>query len=166
MSGSRVSRFRSKFFPSSGNRFAVLQEYAMQYYAIFVMTVMIFVVVRIYYQQEVFWIGTVGGLLAVAVANMFAYVKMQRKIAEIFFVNDSFSIISVADIVYEQELKNFPLRFANPTRNGDTIQIHFTDQILTLKREDWDEFDLVWDWLNQNPPAPTGGGGITYTIVP
>lgn len=167
MSNNRISRFRSGNYPKSSSGFAVLQEYAMTYYAIFVMSVMIFVVARIYYQQSVFWIGVIGGLGAVFLANMFAYVRMHRKVAEILFVNDNFSVISVYDIVFAGELTNFPLRFANPARMSEGIQIHYTDQIIMLKREEWEDLDVIWTWLNQQPPAPGGGGQtVTYTVVP
>jgi hypothetical protein len=145
----------------------LLQEYAMQYYGVFFMALMIFVVSRIYYQKDVFWIGIIGGLGGLALANLFASVKMHRKIAEILFVNDTFSVISAYDIAFQSELTNFPLRLANPTRTAEVIQIHYTDVIMELKKEDWgEEFEVIWEWLNQTPPSSPGGGiGITYSIV-
>lgn len=139
----------------------------MQYYGIFFFTIMILVVTRIYYQKDVFWIGIIGGIGGLFLGNLFGSVKMNRKKAEILFVGETFSIISVNDIAFKTEFTNFPLRLANPTRSQDVIQIHYTDQIMELKREDWGEdFELIWEWLNQTPPSNSGGGiGITYHIV-
>lgn len=122
----------------------------MRYYAYFMFVVIVAVIIRMYYQQELLVFGIGGTAVSIALANMVAYVKLHRRIAEIFFHGDSFSVISIYDILHEQPKKAFPLKFANPTRTQDEIQFHFTDQIFVLRREDWsEEFELIWNWLNQ-----------------
>lgn len=143
--------FRSRNYPRSTQTFMVMQEFAMRYYAIFALIVMIGVVLRVYYQREAVLFGFIGAAIAIFLGNILATVQAKRKIAEIFFVNDGLSVISVYDILHQTPKRSFPLRFANPTRNGDQIQFHFEDQIIEIKREDWDEdFDLIWNWLNQS----------------
>ena len=150
MWNSRTARFRSSNYPKTGQPFMVIQETAMKYYGIFILAAMTAVMIKLYNRQDVLLVGMIGSVLAVVLANFSAYVVLHKRNAEIFFVNDNFSLISVYDILYEVPHKAFPLKFANPTRTEDEIQIHFVDQIMTLKREDWEEFDLFWNWLNQS----------------
>ena len=58
-------------------------------------------------------------------------------------------MISVYDIIYKKEPEPFPLIYTNAqlSADGDKISIHFHDQILTLRRENWEEFDLIWDYF-------------------
>ena len=88
MSNNRISRYKSRHYPKSKGGFALLQEFAMQYYAIFIFVLMIFVMTRVYYQKEILWVAVIGGLGSLSLANLVASVKMHRKIAEILFVND------------------------------------------------------------------------------
>ena len=80
---------------------------------------------------------------------MMAYIKLRKNIAEIFFLQDHFSLISVYEILYGSENKAFPLRYANPQRTADGISLHFDDQIINLKEEDWEDFELIWNCLTQ-----------------
>ena len=27
------------------------------------------------------------------------------------------------------------------------ITLHFNDQVIVLKQDDWEDFDLIWGWL-------------------
>lgn len=147
----RIMSFRSRHYPTAKSTFFVTQEYAMRYYAILAMILMIGVMLRVYAKLDIVIFGIVGAGLCLLLGNLFAQVQLKRKIAEIFFVNDGFSIISIHDILHQSPKRSFPLRFANPTRSDDMIQFHFEDQILQIKKEDWgEEFELIWDWFNQS----------------
>lgn len=93
----------------------------------------------------------IAELLALGIANIFAYSSMKKSYAQIFFVNNHFSLISVYDISFKEDNQGhvFPLVLANPRISADqnTLSIHFNDQIITLNREDWDDFDLIHNWL-------------------
>ena len=65
--------------------------------------------------------------------------------AEIFFVGEHVSLISVYDILFPKQKEAFPLRFTNPSRSENRISFHYNDQIISLKKEDWEEFDLIWE---------------------
>ena len=95
---------------------------------------------------------------ALILGNIVAYVTLKKQIAEVFFVGDSFSLISTYDILFKEPHRSFPIHLANPTRNADLIQLHYEDQIIMLKREDWDEFELIWNWL-------TSANRVTYTVT-
>ncbi|MDX2249659.1 MAG: hypothetical protein SF052_22945 [Bacteroidia bacterium] len=146
-----MTSFQSNHYPKSRNGVAVLQEYAMQYYGALNLILMLAVIVKVYaggYGQSVLWLAVIGEVAALGLGNLLAYGKLRRTIAEIFFVNDHFSMISVYEILFKGENNAFPLIYANPDMlNEDTVSIHFNDQILTLYRKDWEEFDLIRDYL-------------------
>lgn len=144
-----MTKFRSKHFPGSDKRIVLVQEYAMQYYATFALIVMLGVLVKVYVGQSVLWFGIIGMGLSIVLGNMLAYVRLKKSIAEIFFVQDHFSLISVYEILFGAENTAFPLRYANAQRTAEGISLHFNDQVINLKREDWEDFDLIWDWLTQ-----------------
>ena len=126
----------------------IVQEYAMQYYAILMLFVMAAVMLKVYVGQNPLWWGIFGTAAAIGLGNIMAYVNLNRNYAEIFFVNEHFSLISVHEILNEKKNDAFPLHYANAQRIEDEITLHFNDQIVTLKAEDWEEFDLIWSWLN------------------
>ncbi len=155
-----MTSFRSKHYPGSGKSFLILQEYAMRYYGILTGIVMMLVVLRYYFQKDIFWVAIIGESLALLVGNMLAYANLRRRIAEVLFVADSISVISMYDLLYRQPQKSFPLRLANPVRVNEGIQIHYKDQIITLASKDWDEIDVIWEWLTSNHEP----SGYTYTV--
>ncbi len=151
MWSNRMTSFRSGHYPRSKNTFLITQEYAMRYYLVLMFIVLVGAVIRSMKEKEMIIYIILALVACIFLGNLLAHVKLRRSIAEIFFVNDAFSIISVHDILHQSPKRSFPLRFANPTRTQDEIQFHFEDQIMHLKREDWaDEFDLIWNWFNSS----------------
>lgn len=124
----------------------------MQYYGIFNMIIMLGVIVHIkgngVGMNLVGWV-IAAEAIALILGNMLSYAKMRRSFAQIFFVNEHFSLISVYDILHENTPQAFPLRLASPQFSADQnrLSLHFNDQVLILKREDWEEFDVIRDWL-------------------
>jgi hypothetical protein len=150
MQSSANTRFRSRHYPRKANKVVVKQEYAMKFYAMFAAVVMMLAVLRMQSGHGILWFSLIGMVLAVVLGSFFANAQMERQVAEILFVNDSFSIISVKDALHQGPTGRFPLHFSNPHRTENTITFTYEDRILTLKREDWeDEFDLIWNWFNQ-----------------
>ena len=148
MWNNRMASFRSAHYPRTKNTLLITQEYAMRYYLVLMFIVMVIAVIRSYKDKEMIIFGIIALVVSVLLGNLLAHVKLRRSVAEIFFVNDGFSIISVHDILHESPKRSFPLRFANPTRTQDQIQFHFEDQIMHIKREDWpEEFELIWTWF-------------------
>jgi hypothetical protein len=145
-----MQSFKSIHYPTRKSRFAVLQDNAMPFYAGFILLVMVGTVLRSQSGKEIPIFTAVGIAIAIVLGNFFAQVKMRRNIAEIFFTGETFSLVSIYDIAYKQPTAAFPLRFANAHRVGDHIELHYTDLVLMLKREDWgEEFDLIWNWLSE-----------------
>ncbi|WNJ20951.1 hypothetical protein [Pontibacter sp. G13] len=148
-----MNSFRSQHYPNSRKGLRILQEYAMQYYATFNVVIMLGVLIKVIsggFGGGLVIVVVLAELAAIGLGNLLAYAKLKRNIAEIFFTQEHFSLISVYDIVYNPESKHaFPLAYANPTLSADRNQIvvHFNDQVITLHREDWDEFDLIVNWM-------------------
>lgn len=124
----------------------------MQYYGGFNMIIMLGVMVHIVGNGvgvSLVWWVIAAEIVALLLGNMLAYARMRRSYAQIFFVNEHFSLISVYEIVNQQEHRAFPLRLASPQLSGDQnrLSLHFNDQVINLDRKDWEDFDLIRDWL-------------------
>lgn len=147
-----MTSFQSKLYPRSRNSLLISQEYAMRYYGGLNMIIMLGILVKVvsggFGGQSMIWAVVIAEIIAIGLGNLMAYSKLHRSYAEIFFVNEHFSLISVHDILFKKENHAFPLRYANPAQpDEDTLTIHFNDQVITLKRENWEEFDLIRDYL-------------------
>ena len=146
-----MTNFKSKYYPHTAQKIVVIQEYALRYYATFFTLFMIFILLRIMSGKEIILESLLGAAGSIILGNIFAYGSMKRRIAEIFFVNDSFTVVSVHDILYTKPGQSFPLRMANPFRSGSEIQFTYGDQIMRIQQEDWEGFDVIWQWLNPSP---------------
>ncbi|MEO0470664.1 MAG: hypothetical protein AAF206_13645 [Bacteroidota bacterium] len=147
-----MTSFQSKYYPKTRNGLRVLQEHAMQYYAAFNLVIMVGVLVNVISGGGGFpmlWAVVIAEIFAVAVGTLLAYVQLRKRYAQIFFVNEHFSLISVYEILFQRENNAFPLIYASPSLNAeqDQLTIHFNDQVITLHRDDWEDFDLIRDWL-------------------
>ncbi|MEO1448395.1 MAG: hypothetical protein AAFV07_02645, partial [Bacteroidota bacterium] len=144
--------FKSTYYPKSRNNLQISQEFAMQYYGAFNIVIMLGVMVHIVGNgvgmKLVGWV-IAAEAIALILGNLFAYAQMRKSFAQIFFVNEHFSLISIYDILNDEPHTAFPLRLASPQISADQnrLSLHFNDQVITLKREDWEDFDLIRDWL-------------------
>lgn len=152
-----MTKFRSRNYPASNRRFLIVQELALRYYGIIAVFIMIGVLAMLQSKQEgsvMFWFVTGGMFFALIFGNLLAFVKLRKAWAEIFFVGPSFTLLSTYDILYGAEPLSFPVAYANASRssqNPDEISLHYSDMIIVLKRDDWEDFDLIWTWLNPSP---------------
>lgn len=120
----------------------------MQYYAAFNVVIMLLLLVQILsggMGLELLWWVIIGEAIALGLGNLLGRARLRRTFAELFFVNDHFALISVHAILSREEPQAFPLKFANAELDpeGDRLTLHFHDQVLSLSRADWEEFDLV-----------------------
>ena len=152
-----MTRFRSRNYPTSTRKFLIVQELALRYYGIISVFIMIGVLAMLQSKQEgntIIWFVIGGMFVALIMGNMLAFVKLRKAWAEIFFVGNTFTLLSTYDILYGAEPVSFPVQFSNASRsaqNPDVIQLHYSDLIVTLNRDDWEDFDLIWSWLNPSP---------------
>ena len=94
----------------------ILKKFLTSFIFVVLIIVMIIVVILLNKDKDVLLVGVIGEIIAISLGNFAAYVSMHRKIGEVLFINENFSIISVNDILYKNPKKPFPLRFANPVR--------------------------------------------------
>ncbi|MEO0581836.1 MAG: hypothetical protein AAF135_06425 [Bacteroidota bacterium] len=147
-----MTSFRSKLYPTSTNRVRVVQESSMQYYAGLNVLIMLYVIAAIStgdFSFNLLWQVVIMEVIAVGLGNMLGRARLHRNYAEIFFVGDHFSLISVYEVVTERKNHAFPMMYASPSMNpeGDQLTFHFNDQVITLRRKDWEEFDLIADYM-------------------
>ncbi len=137
--------FKSKHFPSTSKPFLIVQEAAMYYYALISVFVMLGIILLMQAGKDILGFAVIGFAVAILMGNVLARVKLRKMYAEIFFAGEHVSLISVYDILFPKQKEAFPLRFANPGRGQTTISFHFNDQIIVLQKEDWAEFELIWE---------------------
>ncbi len=147
-----MTKFQSRFFPESRNGFLALQQYAMQYYGAFNLLLMLAVMVQVssgVAGGTLLAVVVIGEIVALALGNALAMAKTRRSYAEVFFLTDHFSLISVHEILFSPNNQAFPLLYANPVmdREGNSFTVHFNDEIVAFHRKDWEDFDLIWGWF-------------------
>lgn len=129
----------------------IRQEYTFRFYAVTLFIAMVAIILRMSYGQEILIFGAIAIVVAFLIGAVMGKVALRRNVAEIFFINDGFSIICIDDILDKKPQRTFPLRFASPSRHQDQIQLNYDDQVIVLKQEDWGgDFDLIWNWLTQD----------------
>ncbi len=147
-----MTKFQSRHYPTNRKGVLTLQEYAARYYAGFNLLIMFYVLAQVSSRgmgSQIIWIVVGAEIIALALGNMLAVAKTKRSYAEIFFVNDHFSLISVHEILFSPQNQAFPLMYASPHMDpdGDSFTVHFNDQIIPFYRRDWEDFDLIWSWF-------------------
>lgn len=145
-----MTSFRSRFYPQSTNAFLLRQESSLQIYAGLAAVLMLGIMVMVVSGKSpvvLLTFSLVGVVLAILMGNSLGGVKLKRTPAEIFFLESHFSLISVQAILNEETEDPFPLMYANASTNGQVLQFTYHDQVMTLKREDWEEFDLICQWM-------------------
>lgn len=142
-----MNSYKSHQYPTTRNPILMLQEKAMFYYAVFCggMLAGLMLLMQSGVSSWISLIYAIAGLLiSVGLGNVFAAVKLKKTYAQIFFVGENVSLISVYDILFPGDRPAFPLRFTNPLRSESVLSFHFKDQIIVLKKEDWDDFESIW----------------------
>ncbi|MEM6800551.1 MAG: hypothetical protein AAF696_04055 [Bacteroidota bacterium] len=149
-----MTNFRSKHYPRSSNGVLIMQEYAMQYYAGINILIILGVLLKLYGPyggDSMLYFVVIGEVIALALGNLLAYGSMKRSYAELFFLKDHFSAISVYDMLFSKDKKPtaFPLIYSNAHMDPDQEKLSFTfhDQIITLRRDNWEEFDLIYNYF-------------------
>lgn len=150
-----LQTFTSKHYPTSRNAFVTSQEYAMQYYGIFSLALMLTVLLAVVNGKEIMWLLIVGASLAAVGANIASRVALHRTLAAIVFSGEHFMLLTVRDILDGKQPEVFPIAYASPQHGGNTLSIHYHDQLISLRRADWGDFDRIWVRLTLPPQTFT-----------
>ena len=113
---------------------------------------MVAILIRVANHLPIFYWGITGVLSSLVLGNLFAVVSLQRNFAEIFFVSGHFCLITVDELLFQRKNEVFPLSYASPSRDQNQITLHYHDRVIQLKKEDWPDFELIWNWLTNPPP--------------
>lgn len=120
----------------------------MQFYGAGMLLVMLGVMLKVYLGQNVLGFALIGTVLSLLLGNLLAYSQLKRQVAEVFFLDKHFAVLSVYEILFGHENHVFPLHYASPSRDGTTLSIHYLDRIVQLQKKDWEDFELIWDWFS------------------
>lgn len=123
----------------------------MTHYSWLSFVVILFTLIRMVQHKDILVFGIGGMAIALILANLLAVVSLRRQVAEIFFLQEHFALITVWDVLFTQETKTFPLHLANPSREADQVSFHYFDRVVVLKSADWDTFELICSYLSYRP---------------
>jgi hypothetical protein len=133
---------------SSFNTFGMLQEYALGPLLIFLAVYGGMIVYLMANHIPLFWYGIAGGIILALLSNFFGKVNARASYLEIGFSEEHFYLRSAYDIAYKQNLKYYPIVYANATMEKNIIYINYIEQTVKLRQEDWRDFYEIWQRLN------------------
>lgn len=143
-----MQTFTSRHYPHTRNALLLTQEYAMRAYAGVALVAMVVIMLQVARGEGISWVWVAllvgGGLIANVIGNM----QLRRTVGAIIFTAEHFTVLSVADIAHQQHPEPFPLAYSNPAHGGNVLTFHYHDQVLTLSRADWPDFDTLWVRFN------------------
>ena len=140
-----------KNYSASFNTFGMLQEYALQPLLILLALYCCMVIYIMAWHLQLLWYGIIGGIILALLSNFFGTVNARASYLEIGFDEHHFYLRSAYDIAYKQNLKFYPLAYANATIERDTIYLNYIDHTIRLRRDDWAQWHEIWARLNQFP---------------
>jgi hypothetical protein len=146
-----MNSFKSRFYPGKRKKWLIFQEQAMIQFGRLSMVVMLLTLLRVFKHQDIFLFALVGFALALVAGNLMAVVSMRRQIAEVFFLQEHFAVLSVWEVLFSKETKTFPLELSNFSREENAASFHYFDRIIVLKAGDWEAFDLICSHLSYRP---------------
>lgn len=146
-----MNSFKSKHYPNRKSKWLIFQEKAMIHFGRLSMIVMLLTLLRVFRNQEILLFAVIGFSISLALANLMAIVSMRRQVAEIFFLQEHFAMLSVWDVLFTRESKTFPLELTNFSREENQASFHYFDRVVVLKPQDWDAFDLICSYLSHRP---------------
>jgi hypothetical protein len=133
---------------ASFNTFGMLQEYALTPLLIFLAAYGGMIIYLMANHIPLLWYGVIGGIIMALLSNFFGNVNARANYLEIGFSEEHFYLRSAYDIAYKQNLKFYPLAYANATMEKNIIYINYIEQTIKLRQEDWRDFYEIWQKLN------------------
>jgi len=144
---SQMFAYYHKNHTASFNAFGMLQEYALQPTLILLGLYCGMIIYVMAWHLPLLWYGIIGGIVLALLSNFFGQVNARSSYLEIGFDGDYFYMRSAYDIAYKQNLKFYPLAYANATIERDTIYLNYIDHVIRLRREEWPQWHEIWQEL-------------------
>lgn len=81
----------------------------------------------------------------ILLCNYLASVNMKGTWAELYFVGDTFTLLSVHDVLNAEAAgqRSFPISMSNPNEHKKELHIAYGDFIARLDPEDWEDFEAL-----------------------
>jgi hypothetical protein len=133
---------------SSFSTFGMLQEYALAPLLILLALYGGMLVYLLATHVHLLWYGIIGGIILALLSNFFGKVNARSHFLEIGFSEEHFYLRSAYDIAYKQNLKYYPIAYANATMERNIIYINYIEQTVKLRQEEWRDFYAIWQHLN------------------
>lgn len=146
-----MNSFRSRYYPGKKKKWLIFQEMAMLHFGRLGMLVMLLTLLRVFRHQDILTFSVSGFALALALSNLLAVVSLRRQVAEVFFLQDHFAVLTAWEVLFSRETRTFPLELANLAREEKQASFHYFDRIIVLKSQDWEAFELICSHLSHRP---------------
>ena len=133
---------------SSFNTFGMLQEYALTPLLILLGMFGAMIIYLMANHIPIFWYGIIGGIVLAFLSNFFGQVNARSSYLEVGFSEEFFYLRSAYDIAYQQNLKYYPINYANATIEKNVILINYIEQTVKIRQEDWQNWHEIWQKFN------------------
>jgi hypothetical protein len=140
--------YHHKNHSASFNTFGMLQEYALTPLLVLLGLFGAMIIYLLANHVQLLWYGTIGGICLALLSNFFGKINARASYLEIGFSEEFFYLKSAYDIAYNQNLKYYPLAYANATMERNTIYINYIEQTVKIRREDWEKWHEIWAVFN------------------
>jgi len=145
-----MQTFRSNHCPQKDTKWVVNQRFAMKHYSWLAVVVLSGTMYKLYRHEGFLWFSAIGMIVALVFGNVFATWDMRAKWGELEFNGNSFTLQSVDSVINnKQEKRYFPLMYANPVYQNNSLQIHYHDSVLILKRTEWSDYEQICNLFQQ-----------------
>jgi len=129
---------------TSFNQFAMLQEYALKPLLILLGLFGAMIIYLMANHIQLFWYGVIGVVMLALLSNFFGNINARSHYLEMGFSDQHFYLRSAYDIAYNQNLKYYPISYANATLERNAIVINYIEQTVKIRQEDWEKFYEIW----------------------
>ena len=133
----------------SFNSFGLLQEYALKPLLILIAIFGGMILYLMANHIPMLWYGVIGGIVLAALSNFFGSINAKAHFLEIGFAENHFYLRSAYDIAHNQNLKFYPVAYANATIERNAIVINYIEQTVKIKQEDWSKWHEIWAQFNE-----------------
>ena len=131
--------------PGDESPFAVRNQAFLHRLAQFLLVYMLALGLRLNQNAELLWFSIISLGVVMLLAYFAASYSLHTKWARLRIRGNAIYLYSVDDCLQKEQIAEpFPLNYVSLSRSDDGVQLHYHDQVVTLKREDWPEFqDMV-----------------------
>ena len=140
----RMIVFHRKDYVPGTPRMALMQEHLLGPYAFFMGLLGILIIYLLAQGRSILIPGVAGIFCIVILGQFFGAMRSRNKFLEIGFLEDSFYLRSAYDVIFDKNLRLYPLAYANPVEQNGVITLNYIDHPVHLRRDEWESWDEIW----------------------